>query len=81
MNFVIVVGTGGPPTPCDDAKVDICLVIDSSGSIRDNNPPDGSDNWTTQLKFLSNLVGDFRVGLDATRVEAVVFSGGARLVF
>ena len=80
MKYVIAAPTGGPPTPCDDAKVDICLIIDSSGSIRDNNPPDGSDNWTTQLKFLSNLVGDFRVGLDATRVGAVVFSGAARLV-
>ena len=64
-----------------DTKVDLCLIIDSSGSIRDNRPADGSDNWTTQLKFLSDLVGDFTVGLDATRVGAIVFSEQARLVF
>ena len=66
--------------PCD-AKVDLCLIIDSSGNIRDNRPADGSDNWATQLKFLSDLVGDFTVGFDATRVGAVVFSGNSRLVF
>ena len=61
--------------------MDLCLIIDSSGSIRDNRPADGSDNWTTQLKFLSDLVGDFTVGPDATRIGAVVFSEQVRLVF
>ena len=61
--------------------MDLCLIIDSSGSIRDNNPSDGSDNWTTQLEFLSNLVGAFSVGPDATRVAAVVFSETVELVF
>ena len=79
-NVVIAAPTRPPSTGCV-AKVDLCLIIDSSGSIRDNNPADGSDNWSTQLKFLSDLVGDFTVGLDATRVGAVVFSGGSRLVF
>ena len=74
------VSTRPPTGPCD-AKVDLCLIIDSSGSIRDNRPADGSDNWATQLKFLSDLVGDFTVGFDATRVGAVVFSGNSRLVF
>ena len=62
-------------------KVDLCLIIDSSGSIRDHNPRDGSDNWETQLDFLSDLVGDFVVGPDATRVGAVVFSEQVRLEF
>ena len=61
--------------------MDLCLIIDSSGSIRDNRPADGSDNWTTQLKFLSDLVGDFTVSPDATRVGAIVFSEQVRLVF
>ena len=39
---------------CD--LIDLCVVIDSSGSIRDNNPPDGSyDNWELTLAFV-NLV-------------------------
>ena len=62
-------------------QVDLCLIIDSSGSIRDNRPADGSDNWNTQLEFLSDLIDGFTVGADATRVGAVVFSGNARLVF
>ena len=62
-------------------KVDLCLIIDSSGSIRDNNPRDGSDNWRTQLDFLSDLVGDFTVGPEATRVGAIVFSEQVRLEF
>lgn len=62
--------------------MDLCFIIDSSGSIRDNNPPGGiPDNWQLQLEFLSNLVGAFTVGPDATRVGAVVFSELARLVF
>ena len=49
------------------------LIIDSSGSIRDNNSPEGSfDNWEQQQQFLSELV--FTVGPDATKVGAVVFS-------
>ena len=70
----------GPAAACD-TKVDLCLIIDSSGSIRDNKPADGSDNWNTQLEFLSDLVGDFTVGPDATRVGAIVFSEQVRLEF
>ena len=62
--------------------MDLCFIIDSSGSIRDNNPPSGSpDNWQLQLDFLSNLVDLFSIGTDATRVGAVVFSEDVRLVF
>ena len=78
MNFLSTVPA---PAGACDVKVDLCLIIDSSGSIRDHNPRDGSDNWETQLDFLSDLVGDFTVGPDATRVGAVVFSEQVRLEF
>ncbi len=69
------------PQTCD-RKVDLCLIIDSSGSIRDNNPVDGSyDNWQLQLEFLSTLVGAFHIGPRATRVGAVVFSEQVILEF
>ena len=56
--------------------------MDSSGSIRDNNPPGGSpDNWQLQLEFLSRLVDLFTIGPDATKVGVVVFSEEVRLVF
>ena len=41
--------------------IDLCIVIDSSGSIRDNNPPDNSyDNWTLLLDFVG-MVGFFLI--------------------
>ena len=62
--------------------MDLCFVIDSSGSIRDNNPPDGRfDNWGLQLDFLAILVDLFTIGPDATRVGVVVFSEDVNLVF
>ena len=37
----------------DCRLIDLCIVIDSSGSIRDNNPPDNSyDNWRLLLDFV-----------------------------
>ena len=62
--------------------MDLCLIIDSSGSIRDNNPPDRSyDNWELQLKFVSDMVSAFDVGPDATRIAAIVFSEQVTLAF
>ena len=56
--------------------------MDSSGSIRDNNPPGGSpDNWELQLEFLSRLIDLFTIGPDATKVGAVVFSEQVNLAF
>ena len=57
--------------------LDICVIVDSSGSIRDNNPDDGSyDNWQLVLQFIQDLVADGRVVIspDRTRVGVVVFS-------
>ena len=68
--------------PTCAVQVDLCFIIDSSGSIRDNNPPGGvPDNWELQLEFLSRLVDLFTIGTDATRVGAVVFSEQVNLVF
>ena len=62
--------------------MDLCFIIDSSGSIRDANPPDGSyDNYQLQLEFVNKLVDLFTIGSDATRVGAVVFSDSVNLVF
>ncbi len=70
------------PEPTCDAQVDLCYIIDSSGSIRDNNPADRSyDNWQLQLEFLSRLVDAFVIGPDATRVGVVVFSEQVDLEF
>ena len=63
-------------------QVDLCFIVDSSGSIRDNNPADAShDNWDLQLNFIIDLVKLFDIAPDATRVGLVVFSDDAQLVF
>ena len=67
--------------PTCESQVDLCFVIDSSGSIRDNNPLGGPDNYELQLQFLANLVGAFTIGPDATRVGAVIFSEEVILEF
>ena len=68
--------------PVCRAKLDLCLLVDSSGSIRDNNPPGGSpDNWQLQLEFLADLVEAFPIGQDETRITALVFSEQVELVF
>ena len=60
----------------------MCFIIDSSGSIRDNNPPGNDpDNWTLQLQFLASLVRAFNVGPDASQIGAIVFSDSVRLEF
>ncbi len=76
-------GVNFPSTePSCEVQVDLCFIIDSSGSIRDNNPRDGSfDNWQLQQDFLSKLVDVFTISPDSTRVGAVVFSEQVRLVF
>ena len=44
------------------------FVVDSSGSIRDNNPQDGSyDNWNLLLQFISDFINNLDIGDDANR--------------
>lgn len=63
-------------------QVDLCFLVDSSGSIRDENPPSGiPDNWQLQLDFLAQLIDLFTIGPEATKVGAVIFSEEVRLAF
>ena len=60
----------------------MCLIIDSSGSIRDNNPSDRSyDNWIIMRQFAVDIMDYFTIGPDATRVGAIIFSNNAQMVF
>ena len=60
--------------------MDLCFIVDSSGSIRDTNLLE-VDNWTLQLNFIIDLVKLFDIAPDATRVGLVVFSDDTQLVF
>ena len=63
-------------------QADVCFVIDSSGSIRDANPPDRSrDNWMTILTFVNEIINAFTIGEQDTRVGVVRFSNNALFTF
>ncbi len=48
------------------------FVIDSSGSIRDNNPKNGSyDNWNLTLNFVSDFVNDLTTGPTDNQVNTL----------
>ena len=66
------------PPRCDKL-VDLCFIVDSSGSIRDSNLD--FDHWQLQLNFIIDLVDVFDIAPDASRVGLVVFSDDAQLVF
>ena len=66
------------------AQADVCFIVDSSGSIRDNNPPGATaggptDNWTLLLEFVGEIIGAFVIGQRDTRVGVVVYSSSAEL--
>ena len=59
------------------AKLDLCLIIDSSGSVRQHH----EDNWWVELEFLIDFVAGFTIGQNYTRVAAIVFSERVDLLF
>jgi len=60
---------------CSTLKADIVFIVDSSGTIRDNNPTDASyDNWTLMLNFMANVVNSLTIGINNAQVGFVRFS-------
>ena len=58
--------------------VDLVFVLDSSGSIRDNNPSDGSyDNYALVLQFVRRIVESLMIGENLSRVGMVIYSNTA----
>jgi uncharacterized protein YegL len=57
---------------CADCKLDIALLVDCSGSIRDNNV-NGVDNWGLIVSFLQQLVNGLSITPNGTHVGAVTF--------
>ena len=52
--------------------IDIALIIDCSGSIREANE-EGEDNWQYVIDFAVDLVTSINVGEDETHVAAISF--------
>jgi len=55
-----------------ECYLDICFVIDHSGSIRDTNVG-SEDNWMHVIDFMVKVVSEVNVGPDETHVGAVSF--------
>jgi len=52
--------------------MDVALVIDHSGSIRDNNKPGGPDNWGQVIEFVKAVVRKLKVSVTSPDILAVV---------
>ncbi len=65
-----------------EVLVDMCILVDSSESIRRANPSDGSyDNWQLVLDFVNNIIDEFPIGDHGARIGLVTFSTLANLEF
>jgi len=63
-------------------KADLAFLVDTSGSIRDKNPPDHSyDNFNIILNFITNILDRLPLGFNDTRVAEVTFSTTAQVYF
>ena len=61
-------------------QADVCFVIDSSGSICENDAFTTScSSWKLLLSFITNVIDAFDIGYDQTRVGVVIFSDDASL--
>ena len=78
----VYLGEQTPTDNCGTQIADVVFVVDSSGSIRDNNPADGSyDNWNKILEFVADIIDNLNIGTDGVHVGLVVYSQIARHEF
>ncbi|XP_036917207.1 collagen alpha-5(VI) chain isoform X2 [Sturnira hondurensis] len=59
---------------CEDMKTDIMFLVDSSGSI-------GEDNFRKMKTFMKNVLAKIQIGPDKTHIGVVQFSGHAEEEF
>ena len=61
--------------------MDLALIIDNSGSIREKNQRNSPDNYNVLKRFLQAVVDQLDVGIRTTRIAAVRFAEHAVLEF
>ena len=62
--------------------MDLVFIVDSSGSIRDKNPADGSyDNFALIKLFINDIINHLPVSTFQTRIGLVDFSDFANSIF
>ena|SRR6218665_3023317 len=61
-------------------KLDLCFVVDASGSICDSDEGfnyrenETCNNWKYNVDFIRSIADSFDIGLEATRIGLVIFS-------
>ena len=60
---------------CTTKPLDICFLLDSSGSITEK----GAGNWDFVTSFVNNFIENFEIGPAETRVGLVTFSNQAAI--
>ena len=81
MGLLVVTMLSGQAWGQQQCSIDLALIVDSSGSIRDNNVVGQTDNWELVLNFLQQLVQGLNVGAQQTRVGMVIFGNSGRVEF
>jgi len=56
-----------------ECRLDIVLVVDCSGSIRDTNPPNGPDNWVLIVDFIINIIRGLVISDAGSHIAIVTF--------
>lgn len=73
--------TPPPSLPPNYCPIDLVFIIDSSGSIRDNQPP-GVDNWALIKAFVKDIIQTYlSIGPQTDHVSIITFSDNAVLNF
>ena len=62
------------PAPECDQQEDIVFLVDSSGSIYE-------DNWPTVLEFMKSIVRDYTIGPNNVRVGVAIFADNVQSIF
>ena len=64
-----------------DCTLDVAILIDHSGSIRDDQVAGEPDNFELLMFFVEEIIRNLPVGLDRTRVGIILFSNRAEVFF
>ena len=63
--------------------IDLCIVMDESGSIYDKNPPDapGNYNWDLMKQFVTVIISSLNVSPEFARISLLKYSHDTRVQF
>ena len=63
---------------CANSVKDLVFVLDSSGSVCNNEGVNTCDNWESILQFVNEIIDELAIGNSETRIGIVVFGNMAK---